>query len=272
MKPALVITIASAFAQASRADSITIDNCLQGAVHPCFTISLGALSNAFLDAEPSPVDGNLAGISGSPLANGNVFAVAAFGRLGAKSEITYMDAIPLQGVESSALALFNDEFVWPGVAGKLRATMTLAGTESAASAVPSIQNFATVEGDLKLVGTGETGEGVLSGPGSTTATIDVSPGDDVQVRLFLRAVAIGQASGSAISDFSDTLELPRIELLDSSGNFLENVTLTDAKGNVLGAPVATVPEPGTSVLVGAGLIAVRILAGAARRLTARIPS
>jgi hypothetical protein len=25
-----------------------------------------------------------------------------------------MDAIPLLGVESSALALFSDEFVWPG--------------------------------------------------------------------------------------------------------------------------------------------------------------
>jgi len=47
-----------------------------------------------------------------------------------------------------------------------------------------------------------------------------------------------------------------VEELDSSGNFVRNVTLTDNQGNVLGAPAAVpVPEPATYALLGCGLVA-----------------
>src|SRR5262249_34570315 len=73
--------------------------------------------------------------------------------------------------------------------------------------------------------------------------------------------AVVTAPGSVTLDFSDTFGVTKIQLLDASGNLLEdNITLTDAAGNVLGAPPnpppppsQAVPEPASSVLLAAGL-------------------
>jgi membrane-associated phospholipid phosphatase len=76
--------------------------------------------------------------------------------------------------------------------------------------------------------------------------------------------AVLTAPGSVTLDFSDTFAVTKIQLLDASGNLLDNnVTLADAAGNVLGAappsptPSPTVPEPSSALLLAAclGLLA-----------------
>src|SRR5262249_9088292 len=60
-------------------------------------------------------------------------------------------------------------------------------------------------------------------------------------------------------DFSDTFAVTKIQFFDMSGNLLEdNVVLTDAAGNMLGAPPnpqpsPAVPEPSSALLLAAGL-------------------
>jgi hypothetical protein len=72
--------------------------------------------------------------------------------------------------------------------------------------------------------------------------------------------------GEAVCDFSKTAEITGVEQLDSSGNFLRDITLTDANGNVLGSAPPPVPEPPAFVLIGTGVIAARrLLARGARR-------
>jgi hypothetical protein len=191
VKPALAIAIASALGEASRAAAISIDNCTAaGFVPPCYTIALivPGFNNELSDREPFAVSGNLTGIDNRGIGDGDAFAVAGFGRVGAKSQATYFGALPSpeSGVGSSAEAAFNDVFVWGGGPGKLRATLTLTGQASAAGGVPSAPNFASIVGDLGLRSNVDSGFGSLTGPGSITVTINVSPRDNISLDLRAR--------------------------------------------------------------------------------------
>jgi hypothetical protein len=72
--------------------------------------------------------------------------------------------------------------------------------------------------------------------------------------LFVSGVAISPgsgASGFATSDFTNTFSITSLQLFNDQGQFVENVTLTDALGNKLqvGAPAAAAPEPASIVLL-----------------------
>jgi hypothetical protein len=165
------------------------------------------------------------------------------------------------GVGDSAGAEFDDVLFWPGAAGQLRFTLRLQGSEAAAGMDPGL-NTASVDATLSaddrccfLSG----GFGRLTAPGTITVTVPVAADDSLNFELALLTGVYLQEAGHGISDFIDTLDIPRIELLDQSGNFVRDVTLSDSQGNILGAPAAVVPEPDLWPPLAA-LIAMRILA------------
>jgi hypothetical protein len=269
LRLALAVATASVLATSSRAD--IIDNCIGVRPLPCYSINLtvpGSVGNMTGDSELSPVDGNLSGLDDRLVGSGSAFAVARFGSVGAKTEATNTSPVPLidSSVGSLARATFQDVFLWNGGAGKLRFILNLAGTASATGVDPGF-NVAGVGASLTLssiISTDEAAIGGLSAPGSTAVTIDMLPSDGVNFTLDLHSFVGLTESGHGLSDFIDTFGIARIEQLDRSGNFVSDVTLTDLKGNLLGASVALVPEPPSLGLLGAGLIAFRILTAAAK--------
>jgi len=268
---ALAAATASVLATSGRADFI--DNCTGVRPIPCYSIDLtvpGSVGNMTGDSELSPVAGNLFGLDDRLIGSGSAFAVARFGSVGAKTEATNTSPVPLfdSGVGASARATFQDVFLWNGGAGKLRFILNLDGSASATGMDPGL-NIAGVAATLSLsstISTDETAIGGLNGPGSIAVTIDMLPFDGVNFTLDLRSFVGLTEFGHGLSDFMGTLGIERIEQLDGSGNFVRDITLTDIKGNVLGAPPSTVPEPESFVLVGTILVGIRILAGSRRTL------
>jgi hypothetical protein len=131
------------------------------------------------------------------------------------------------------------------------------GLESVSGADPGV-NAAEVDATLSADDTCcflPGGFGRLTAPGITTVTVPVAEDDGVNFQLRLLTAVGASEFGSALADFVDTLDVPRIEYLDSHGNFVRDVTLTDRQGNILGAPAAAVPEPATWLLISASLIA-----------------
>jgi hypothetical protein len=254
-KLTLVLAITGALAQLASADSI--NNCTGARPIPCYTIGLtvpGSLENMRTDSELSPVDGNLSGLD--LVGSGSAFAVARFGSVGAKTEVTETSLFG-DPVSAFGQATFQDVFFWNGGAGKLRFTLNLDGITSATGAHPGA-NVAGVDATLSLSSTispDETAFGELTAPGSMTVTIDMLPFDGVNFALDLRSFVALTEFGHGLSDFIDTAGIARIEELDRSGNLLRDTTLTDVKGNVLGgAPVAAVPEPGSGGLAAIALL------------------
>jgi hypothetical protein len=104
-------------------------------------------------------------------------------------------------------------------------------------------------------------EVALMAPGIAVARIRVPLGlaTDIGVTGILDIFASASGPGNVTTDFSDTFDVTKIQLFDSSGHLVDdNVTLTDAAGNVLGAAAANpsspaVPEPSSVLLLIAGL-------------------
>ena len=131
-----------------------------------------------VDSELSPVDGNLSGLDDRLGGSVSAFAVARFGTVGAKAEVTNTSPVPLFDAPISALAraTFQDAFLWNGGAGKLRFTLDLDEIASATRMDPGL-NIASVDATLTLSSTQsvyETAFGGLTAPGSLTVTIDMS--------------------------------------------------------------------------------------------------
>jgi hypothetical protein len=134
---------------------------------------------------------------------------------------------------------------------------------------PAFDNVADVFANFLLTDSLDSAAGTLVAPGTLALTIKVGPSERVNLSIDLGTEVSLLHFGNGTANFGDTAQITTVEQLDSSGNFIRNVTLTDNQGNVLGAPQATVPEPASCALAGAGMIAVRILIGAAQRRTAR---
>jgi hypothetical protein len=197
----------------------------------------------------------------------------------AKVDAVYTSPIPLQGAsEGFAETSFQDQFRFlvPGTAGAavLSFTLSLSGSITTVGAGPVVRVGAGLSlGDQFF----STASGQLDMPGTLVIQLPVIRG----VEEFINATggltldAVVTAPGSATLDFSDTFAVTKIQLLDPSGNLLEdNITLTDATGNVLGAPPnqppppsPAVPEPSSALLLAAGL---GLLAAALRRSRAPI--
>jgi hypothetical protein len=241
------------------AGASTINNC--GSSLICYGISLSTPDGSMTDdRDIFPVSASQSGIDPGFLGSGSASGVAAFGRLGSKSQVTYTSPIRTfsGGIGSAAVATFDDVFLWGGAAGSLRFTLNLLGSALVSGADPGV-NAAFVDATLSADDTCcflPGGFGGLTAPGMTTVTVPVAANDGVNFELRLVTTVGASEFGSASADFRDTLSVPRIEFLDASGNFVRDVTLMDRLGNVLGAPAAGVPEPATFLLLAAGLIAV----------------
>ena len=119
---------------------------------------------------------------------------------------------------------------------------------------PLGQSFAEGEAVLGLSsssGANAVGDLQVNSPGSgartASVTLDVARGDLLSVSLQLGCRSSIGVFGQGVCDFSNTAEITGIEQLDMSGNFLQDITLTDATGNVLGSTPAAVPEPSASM-------------------------
>src|SRR5262249_52839175 len=259
------IAMGGALAESGTAESI--DNCTGVRPIPCYTIRLtvpGSSGNMGVDSELSPVDGNLSGLDDRLVGSGSAFAVARFGSVGAKAEVTNTSPVPLFDAPVGALAraTFQDVLLWNGGAGTLRFTFDLDAIPLVTGMDPGL-NIASVDATLSLSSTesvDETAFGRPTAPGSLTVTIDMLPFDGVNFTLELLSSVGPIELVHGVSEFIDTAGIARIVQLDHSGNFFRDVTLADIKGNVLGAPPGTASEPATFALVGTVLFAVRILA------------
>ena len=257
-----------AIALAQSGKAATIDNCGAGiAFLPCYTIALIVPGTDMTsDSELSPVSLNLFGIDPRGVGNGSSFAVSAFGRVGARAEATDTFGPLNSGVSAEARAIFEDSFPWHGGPGILRFLLNLQGSTSVTGDPAANQALVDATFGVASEIASSNGFGRLNGPGSIAITVGVNGTDAVDLDLELFTLASATALGSAVSDFKNTLLIPEIQLLDNSGRFVRDITLTDFNGNVLGAQPATVPEARTLVLMGAGLFLV-VLVGQPRKRT-----
>ena len=267
-KLALAIAVAGAMAQSSDASTI----CLSG--NPCYTIGLMAPGGSMVDdSEPFPVENSLLGLDPGGFGSGSAFAFAAFGRVGARSQAidTVLDLFD-EPVKATGEAQFTDQFIWRGGNATLQFTLRLDGGVMLVCGVvmcplfgnPAFDNVADVFANFLLTDSLDSAAGSLIAPGTLALTIRVGPLERVDVSLDLGTEVSLLHFGNGTADFGDTAQIVTVEELDSSGNVVGNVTLTDNQGNVLGAPAA-VPEPATLALVAAGLIAARVFVGGVPR-------
>src|SRR5215472_16227908 len=128
--------------------------------------------------------------------------------------------------------------------------------------------FSSGGADLSVVelGSGRLSRADLSTAGTATLLVAVPIGvvDTIEVVGDLSATADALAPSNITVDFFDTFAVTKIQLFDSSNHLLQDdFTLTDAFGNVLGAPPnpppppqpppAAVPEPSSTLLLTVSL-------------------
>jgi membrane-associated phospholipid phosphatase len=252
-------TIAAWLASVSGAHAACLPNLL-----PQFTVAVEANASMQNDCEPL---GFQLGTSGPSLVgNADATGIAMLGSLKAIAHADYTLPQPNgQFSTSGAQAGFSDRFniLVPGVLGT--GVDVLALTLSLTGRVTIVGNSSTGSVRAELSGSslfdlGELAE--LDAPETALLSIAVGVGVDNRIDLsgLLSIEADAGGPGNVTVDFSNTFEITKIQMLDSNGNLLQdNVTLTDASGNVLGAPSnpqplppPAVPEPSSALLLAAG--------------------
>jgi membrane-associated phospholipid phosphatase len=255
--------IAIGLAASSSAHAVCLPNVL-----PQFTVSVQA--NAFMQNDCEPIGFQLSASGPSLVGNADATGTAAaVGNLNAIAHTDYFLAQRNgQFSTSGAQVGFSDRFFFliPGVPGT--GSDTLAFTLQLSGATGIVGNPAdftgSVTAQLDADSPGDLGEvAFLTAPGTAVLNLAVLIGIDNRVDLdgLLSISASAGGPGNVTVDFSDTFAVTKLQLFDSSGNLLqENVMLTDASGNVLGAPSnppppppPPVPEPSSALLLAAGL-------------------
>ncbi len=225
--------------------------------------------------------------------SGNAQARAGFGNLGVRAVATYTGASDngtVAGAQAGARQIDNLSFSGASGNGIYRPTFTIDGslfnlgpTDSeiefgyAYGSGPTIMAFriSNSRGDLRLYAngafqpalpgmavTGDLASG-LTVSGQTSFSVDIpivfGVGQDVTLSLWAASLpgsSVGlltPSSGNA--SFFSSARLTGIEVLDSSGQALRQFTVTSASGTLYGpGGVAAVPEPGSALLLCAGLL------------------
>ena len=206
--------------------------------------------------------------------NGNqesAFGIANFGgSIGSKTSVDFVTCPTncLTLVQANAGVQFFDVVdlldpsnppVTPGQ--MFQFSMSLAGNFGSGPPLASANAGIGLINGNNFVTEGTSGNAFFPPQSSITATIAVDPTVDrlLQVTMELdtsTALSIIVGFGSNFADFSSTFTLDNVALLDSSGNFLRNVVLTDTAGFTLpgtGPGPGTAPEPATLLLVASAL-------------------
>jgi membrane-associated phospholipid phosphatase len=243
-------------------------------VLPAFSTFVFANGSQQQDCEPVPVQ--LTALGSNFVGGADATATSSL-HPNAKVDAVYTSPIQLQGAsEGFARTDFQDQFRFlvPGTSGPAFLSFTLSLTGSITTV--GLGSTGSVGAGLSLADQFfNTGSGHLDAPGTEVIELPVIRG----VEEFINATggltldAVATAPGSVTLDFSDTFEVAKIQLLDTSGGLLEdNIILMDAAGNTLGGPSPQppppppgVPEPSSALLLAAGL---GLLAAVRRRVRA----
>jgi hypothetical protein len=219
-----------------------------------------------INQSPFPVDQFLSGTDGF-IGSGSVFAKAKLGELGTKATVvnTALPIIPPDQRFASSIgrAHFADEFPLdiPGPIsfGTLAFTVSLDGTTTMTGATSASEVHLDFNGISTSIGGQLGGPGVtLTGPGTAIDKVGVFIGVPSSLFIFgdLDVDVSTDGAGGVIADFSQSFQINAVQLFDSHGNFIQDVTLVDDAGNLLPigtVPHPTVPGPGSAMLLAIGV-------------------
>ncbi|MBV8937116.1 MAG: PEP-CTERM sorting domain-containing protein [Alphaproteobacteria bacterium] len=231
-------------------------------VLPQFTSSVFANGFQQQDCEALPVE--LTALGPSLVGNADATATGAL-NLNAIAHANYTDPFPNQGAsEGAADAGFRDQFRFlvPQTAASAFLSFTLSLNGSIITVGPeasgSVRALLSFGDQFFNAATAE-----LTAPGTEVLQLPAFPGAVEFINAIgdLSIDAIASAPGNVTVDFANTFSVTTIKLVDANGNILEdNITLTDAAGNVLGGPAnqpppppPAAPEPSSALLLAAGL-------------------
>ena len=239
------------------------------------SVSANGFQQQYCDTTPIILTQFGAGLSGTADAS----AIAFPASLGAKAQAVYILPTPSAQISgASASARVEDAFSYffggvPSGRAILSLTFNLAGTSTVTG--DALANRTSVNAVFTAQETllGSLDEAVLTGPGIAVLRVEVLLGarSGVLFNADLEVSAVAQSPGGAIVDYSDTLALSKIRLLDLGGNLLQdNVSLTDPAGVVFpGRAVDAVPVPSGIVLFASGVLTLSVAASTSSRIRRR---
>jgi len=281
----LLVALALGLGMAYIAHAQTTDFC---AADPCYHIFVNTTdggSNVSLFSSTPPFS-----LTQTGSFNGNqesAFGIADLGSIGSKTSVDFVTCPVncLTLVQANAGVQYFDVFDLldpknpPVIAGQMfQFDMSLSGSFGSGPPLASAGADILLLNGNSIVNVGTFGNAFFPPQSSLSATIVVDPSVDRLLQVVMEldtstALSIIVGFGSNFADFSSTFTLDDVALLDSSGNFLRNVVLTDTAGFTLpgsGPGPGTAPEPATLLLVVSALAALAINRG--RKLHGSVPN
>jgi hypothetical protein len=254
---------------------------------PLFAVGLNVPGpNGFYEPNsPAPISQALDGTDGL-FGSGSAFGRAQLGNLGAKATVvnTSLPTTPLSQrlVASVANASFDDDFPtdFAGPLGfaVLKFTVSIDGSVTTTGLGNNAElQFSFIAGSTRDP---NAKDGVqfevfvppnsFTGPltGIAQTGVVIGEADSIHINSQILVEASTDEAGGVIADFSQSAKINAVQLFDTAGNFIRNVTLADDAGNVL--PIAAVPEPGSAVLLVIGMAALRVMGVRSRRHNASL--
>jgi hypothetical protein len=223
-----------------------------GSVYPYYGIDLTATGAAtYSVCSDSPFSNTIGGTS-PPFSSGSALGIVGLGFLGGKAEGSNTAPALNNFDVGSGAADANFADVFPlflpdnSLVTDLQLTFTLHGSNTATGA-----GVGGAVASLELSnGSFDAGQIIDSG----MLTLDVHlfiRQNNVRLSGDLAVNASTEGPGSATADYANTLEVTAARLLDANGDFIQDITLTDALGNTLAVGA---PEPSLLTLVACGLV------------------